>query len=72
MLALTDFEVFGFEATIGDVLMAVEEANPDVIVLGYDLPGSNGIAIAPPDLQKSYSVLPHPVIELFVISYVAE
>jgi DNA-binding NarL/FixJ family response regulator len=46
MLTLDDFEVVGSAANGADALREMDEANPDVVVIDYKMPGLDGIMTA--------------------------
>ena len=46
MLALDDFEVVGSSANGAAALREMEEADPDVVVLDYKMPGLDGLTTA--------------------------
>jgi DNA-binding NarL/FixJ family response regulator len=46
MLTLDDFEVVGSAANGADALKEMDEANPDVVVIDYKMPGLDGLMTA--------------------------
>lgn len=46
MLTLDDFEVVGSAANGAAALAVMDEANPDVVVIDYKMPGLDGLATA--------------------------
>jgi len=61
MLTLDEFEVVGVAANGAEALTQMDEANPDVVVIDYKMPGLDGITTARLVLEER----PHQAIILY-------
>ena len=61
MLTLDDFEVVGSAANGAEALKEMDEANPDVVVIDYKMPGLDGLMTA----RLIREDRPHQVIILY-------